>query len=284
MRLPVLALCLAMLATGCADEGGGSGNEPDTDVCDRLSLEDASRIVGVDYTVNGQAQDLCIYQRPGTDRAFSLRVIAYTDDYDEVVADAEGIGYTVSEVEVAGADRAVALSGTLRSVVAEHDGEAYEVAFNGAVATARRLMAVVLGGSDSGAEPRPVASPCDQLSRADVRRLLGVPAKPKAGVREIALKACTWRAGRRELVVAAATGRGPAEEFWDENLFVGEGVEPERVRIAGADAALLVSDKRGNAAGLAAARGDVSYVVTLGGVPDARSAATRVATVLLGGG
>lgn len=283
MRRPLVSLCLALLITACGGDEGSDGPDPATDVCDRLSLEDASRIVGVDYTVNGQARDLCIYQRRGTDQAFSLRLIAYTDGYDEVVADAESIGYTSSRIRVAGADRAVALTGTLRSVVAEQDGKAYEVSFNGDAATAGRLMAVVLGGSDTGAGPRPVASPCDDLSRADVRRLLGVPAKPKVGAEEVALKACTWRGQGRELVVATGRGRGPVAEFWDENFFVGKGVQPERLRVPGADDALSVTSKSGDGVGLAVARGDLSFVVTVsGGLPDAGATVLKAATLLIG--
>lgn len=280
LRLPALLLCLGLLAAACGDDGeGGAGSL--TDVCDRLPIEVASRIVGVEYSANGQRTDICFYQRPGTDQAFGLRVISYGDDFDQVVEDAEGLGYEVSDIGVPGADRAVTLSGRLRSVVAEQDGDVFEVTFNGAAETAARLMAVVLGEDDPGPDTGAVAAPCRSLSAAQVRRLLGVPAEAKPGAREPALKSCTWRAGKRELVVAAGWGRGPVEEFWDENLFVGQGMEPEEVRVPGADGALLVSAEGDGTVGVAVAAGDVSYVVTLTGPADPRAAALRTATVLL---
>ena len=281
MRLPVLVLTSFLLVAGCGDDGeGGAG--PDTDVCDRLSLEDASRVVGVDYAANGQTGDICYYQRPGTDQAFGLRLLGYTDDFDTVLADSEELGYVATPLEVAGAERAVALSGRLRIVLAEAGGDTFEVAFNGDARIAARLMTIVLGGTDSGATPRPVSNPCDQLSAPQVRRLLGVPAKAKPGAGDPALKSCTWRRDGRTLVVAAGRGRGPVEEFWDENFFVGEGAEPESIAVRGADGALLVSDKRGENAGVAVARGDLSYIVTVGGgVPDPRASAVEAAGLLL---
>lgn len=282
MRLAATLLCLGLLAAGCSDDGEDGSGAP-TDVCDRLPIEVASAVVGVDYTANGQRTDICFYQRPGTDQAFGLRVLSYRDGFDTVVEDAEGLGYDSSAIEVPGADRAVALSGRLRSVVAEQDGEVFEVAFNGAAETAGRLMAVVLGGEDPGPATEEVANPCRSLSAAQVRRLLGVPPEAEPGAREVALKSCTWRGERRELVVAAGRGRGPVEEFWDENLFVGQGTEPEQVRVPGADGALLVSTKGDETVGLAVAIGDLSYVVTVTGPADTRAAAIRTARALLSG-
>ncbi len=280
MRLAALLVSLLLLVTGCGDDVGEGGSL--TDVCDRLTLEAASEIVGVDYTANGQVSGICIYRRPGTDLAFSLNVIAYEDDYDKVLGDSAGLGYTTKDVEVPGADRAVALSGKNRGVLAEQDGDAYEVSFNGDVATAIALMTRFLNGDDVSFEPGRAEDPCRSLSAADVRRVLGVPAKAKPGTRELALKSCTWRSGGRELVVAAGIGRGPVEEFWDENFFVGEGVKPDSVRLPGADGALLVSTKKDDTVGLAVTKGERSYVVTVGGgVPDPRGAADDVATALL---
>lgn len=278
MRLLALVVPLTLLVSACGDDGDDDGST--TEVCDRLPIEVASRVVGVEYSANGQSAGICYYQRPGTDQAFGLRVIAYQDDFDQVVSDSEDLGYRARPVDVPGADRAVALSGQLRSIVAEQDGDAFEVALNADASVATRVMTVVLGG-EAELEPRPVASPCGSLPRSTVRRVLGVPTEAKPGARDVAMKSCTWRARGRELVVAAATGRGPVGEFWDENFFVGEGVEPTRVRVPGADGALLVSARRDETVGVAVARGNLSYAVTVAGPVDPRAAAIGVATALL---
>lgn len=278
MLLRVLATVVVLLASACA---AGSDDAEGADPCRLLSIEDASRIVGVGYTGSDDLGDACFYGRPGTDQAFTLRLIAYQDDYDQVLSDARELGYKPGPVEIPGADRAVALVGPHRGVLAEREGDAFEVTLDGDVATASRLMAVVLGG-DPGPGPKAVVSPCDALSLGELARLLGQEPRARAGAEDVALKSCTWRAAGREVVVATGRGRGPASEFWRENLFVAEGVSPDEVRLPRADEALLVTGRGSREAGLAVSAGDLSYVVNVRGrTRDARTVALRIATALL---
>lgn len=264
---------LLVLATACAASQDDDADD-DRDPCRLLSVGDASRIVGVEYVASSEQLHACFYQRPVTDFAFTLSVIEYDEGYDEVLADAEDIGYEPVPVTVGGADRAVALTGEHRSVLAEKDGVAYEVSLNGAVATSRRLMGVVLGGRDTAPSPEPVAGPC---------RVLGVEPRVKPGATDVAFKSCSWRVDGRQIEVAVARGRGPVGEFWDENLFVGGDPEdaPAGVRVPGADAALLASGPGKQGVGVALARGSLSWVVTVTGrARDVRPMALELAAAL----
>lgn len=295
MRSIVAACAAALVLTACS--GGGSEDDSDADprpiddVCALLSVDDASRIVGVPYadaTVlsPGAPIELCSYEQAVIEGPFILSVSAGPGDLDDVAVGLRMAGEVTQEpIEVAGAEEAAVLATndgdvSVEQVAAEADGNIYVVTFGGASEVAARMLAAILGEDVPDHPGEPVADACGIDGRA-ITDALGAGVAPAAEAAEEAWSSCTWddNAGT-SVTLSIARDAGDLERYLVEHAYVPDGVEPEVLSLPGADDARLVDDPEAaisSATGVATADGIVYEIE----VTDAHGRAGAIATDLL---
>lgn len=295
---PIVGACLLVLAlAGCGGSGGsddddGADPRPTDDPCSLLSVEDASRIVGVTYAKQseleqGELGSLCSYAQAVDEAPFALTVSSDASSIDQVVT---GLGYvgevTEEPIDVPGADEALVVSTndgniSIEQVVAESEGNVYVVTFGGSSTVAAQLAAAVIGEDvpDHAGDPVPDACGVDP---AAVESALDAPAEPTSLGHEPAWSACDWETGiGASFTLTIARDAGDLERYVVEHSYVPSGVEPEEITVDGADTALVVVDPS-LSIGQATALATVDAVVYEVELTDARDdrAADRVVAVL----
>lgn len=300
MRSIVAACAAAVLVlAGCTDGSDGSDDDsgadrrPPEDLCTLLSVEDASRIVGVTYADASEPEGVegvswCSYKQASIEGPFTLTVTAESGSIAQAARGLELVGEVTEEpVDVPGADDAAALSTndgdiSVEQVAAEVGGMVYVVTFGGSTGVATQLMTAIVGEEDVPDNASdPVPDVCE-LDLAATERALGTAVEPELVGTESAWSSCTWDTGTgTDVTLSVARDAGGLDRYLVEHAYLPDGASAGEISVDGADDARLVEDPDAavSQASAVAAVGALTYEVEV--IDTAHQRAGSIATAFL---